>query len=213
MDILSSLKSDSKLLEDYNEDLAQKSPEEIIKWVMSFAQKPIVTTNFRPYEGAILHAVTRVKPSTNIVWCDTGYNTLNTYKHADHLINILCLNISMYVPKQTSAYRDAVMGIPMIEDPNHAIFTEQVKLEPFNRAMNIHQPDIWFTNLRAGQTAFRDGIGILSFSKDGILKVSPFYNWTDEDLDKYLEEHHVPNEFKYFDPTKVLTNRECGIHN
>ncbi len=213
MDTLSALQSDAYILERYNEDLAEKSPEDIITWVMSFAQKPVVTTNFRPYEGAILHAVTRVKPNTDILWCDTGYNTLNTYKHAHYLIHVLGLNISMYVPKQTSAYRDAVMGIPMIEDSNHSVFTEQVKLEPFKRAMKAHQPDVWFTNLRAGQTAFRDGIGILSFSKDGILKVSPFYNWTDEDLDKYLEEHNIPNEFKYFDPTKVLNNRECGIHN
>ncbi|HET8752834.1 MAG TPA: phosphoadenylylsulfate reductase, partial [Salinimicrobium sp.] len=24
--------------------------------------------------------------------------------------------------------------------------------------------------------------------------------------------HGLPNEFKYFDPTKVLSNRECGLH-
>lgn len=213
MDTLSSLKANAEALKHYNEELASKSPEDIIKWVMIFAKKPIVTTNFRPYEGAILHAVTQVKASTDIVWCDTGYNTLNTYKHADYLISILCLNISMYVPKQSSAYRDSVMGIPTIEDPNHKLFTEQVKLEPFKRAMDFHKPDVWFTNLRAGQTAFRDGIGILSFSKDGILKVSPFYHWTDEALDGYLNEHELPNEFKYFDPTKALNNRECGIHN
>ena len=213
MDTLSSLQNNADLLKRYNEDLALKSPEEIIKWVMSFAQNPIVTTNFRPYEGAILHAVTRVKSSTDIVWCDTGYNTLNTYKHADHLISILCLNISMYVPKQTSAYRDAVMGIPTVDHPDHKLFTEQVKLEPFNRAMQEHKPDVWFTNLRAGQTAFRDEIGILSFSKDGVLKVSPFYHWSDDALDGYLEQHNLPNEFKYFDPTKALNNRECGIHN
>ena len=35
---------------------------------------------------------------------------------------------------------------------------------------------------------------------------------TKEDLDKYLEENKLPNEFKYFDPTKALENRECGLH-
>jgi phosphoadenosine phosphosulfate reductase len=42
--------------------------------------------------------------------------------------------------------------------------------------------------------------------------VSPFYHWSDEKLDAYLEKHELPNEFKYFDPTKVLENRECGLH-
>ena len=78
--------------------------------------------------------------------------------------------------------------------------------------MNELQPDLWFSNLRKGQPAFRDNIDIVSVDKKGILKVSPFYYWSDEELDAYLLENGVPNEFKYFDPTKVLENRECGLH-
>jgi len=196
----------------FNQELEGKSPEEIVAWAILKAEKPVITTNFRPYEGAILHIVNSVKPSINVVWCDTGYNTLNTYKHAEELIALLDLNIDLYVPKQTSSHRDAVMGIPQIEDPMHKVFTEQVKLEPFKRAMSVHQPDVWFTNLRKGQTAFRDSIEIISQDANGVLKVSPFYNYSDDQLDVYLEENNIPNEHKYFDPTKVLGNRECGLH-
>lgn len=195
-----------------NEQLKGKSPQEIIKWAIDFAKKPLVTTNFRPYEVAILHASTQVEKDLKVIWCDTGYNTPNTYKHANELIETLDLNVFLYVPQQTAAHRDATMGIPQIEDPLHEVFTEQVKMEPFGRAMAEHQPDVWFTNIRKGQTAFRDGIDVVSVSKDGLVKVSPFYHWTDEQLDAYLEENNLPNEFKYFDPTKVLGNRECGLH-
>lgn len=198
---------------EINELLAGKTPAEIVAWAIIKADKPVITTNFRPYEGAILHAVANVKPTIDVIWCDTGYNTRNTYKHAEELIKLLDLNIDLYVPKQTSAHRDAVMGIPQIEDPLHKVFTEQVKLEPFKRAMAAHQPDVWFTNLRKGQTAFRNSIDVVSQGEDGILKVSPFYNYSDEQLDAYLEENSIPNEHKYFDPTKVLGNRECGLHN
>ena len=51
-----------------------------------------------------------------------------------------------------------------------------------------------------------------SSSKDGILKVSPFYNYSDKDLEDYLEKNELPNETRYYDPTKQLVNRECGIH-
>ena len=199
-------------IEQINKDLQDKSPAEIIAWALSIAENALVTTNFRPYEVAILHACSKVDNEMKVIWCDTGYNTPQTYKHADEIIHSLGLNVHLYVPKQTSAYRDAMMGIPQIEDPNHVIFTEQVKLEPFNRAMEEHKPDVWFTNLRSGQTAFRSSIDIVSLSKDGVLKVSPFYHWSDEKLDAYLEENNLPNEFKYFDPTKVLSNRECGLH-
>lgn len=197
----------------FNAELAGKSPEEIITWAVEKAEKPVITTNFRPYEGAILHAVSSVKSDIDVIWCDTGYNTRNTYKHAEELIELLKLNIDLYVPKQTSSHRDAVMGIPQIDDPMHKVFTEQVKLEPFKRAMAAHQPDVWFTNLRKGQTAFRDSIEVVSQDANGVLKVSPFYDYSDEQLDVYLEENKIPNEHKYFDPTKVLGNRECGLHN
>lgn len=199
-------------LNKINKELAQKSPEEIINWALSVASAPVLTTNFRPYEVAILYACTKVKKDLKVIWCDTGYNTPQTYKHANDLIEKLNLNVHLYVPKQTAAHRNVTMGIPQIEDPMHKIFTEQVKMEPFNRAMAEHKPDVWFTNLRKGQTAFRDSIDIVSISKDGVLKVSPFYHWTDEQLDNYLILYQLPNEFTYFDPTKVLENRECGLH-
>ncbi len=189
-----------------------KSPSEIIKKAFELNNEAVVTTNFRPYEAAILHAVSVVEANIPVVWCDTGYNTPQTYRHAEQVIKDLKLNIFLYVPKQTTAHRDVVLGIPSVDAPEHALFTEQVKLEPFRRAMEEHKPKVWFTNLRQGQTAFRDSIGIFSVSKDGVLKVSPFYYWSDADLDKYLEENKLPNEFKYFDPTKALENRECGLH-
>ncbi|MGB6151499.1 MAG: phosphoadenosine phosphosulfate reductase family protein [Pricia sp.] len=187
-------------------------PEEIISWAIKHAENPVVTTNFRPYEVAILNAVADVKADIPVIWCDTGYNTPNTYKHAEELISRLNLNIDLYVPQQTTAHRDSVMGIPQIDDPLHAEFTKQVKLEPFQRAMTVHKPDVWFTNLRKGQTALRDSLDILSLSKDGVLKVSPFYYWSDTQLDAYLKQRNLPNEHEYFDPTKVLENRECGLH-
>ncbi len=195
-----------------NEQYRTESPETIIQFALSVAKKPILTTNFRPYEVAILKAVSDVKADIDVIWCDTGYNTPNTYRHAEELIEKLGLNIHLYIPKQTAAHRDITLGIPSIDDPKHAIFTEQVKLEPFGRAMAEHQPDVWFTNLRHGQTAFRNSIDIFSQDANGVLKVSPFYHWSDEQLDEYLNTHQLPNEFHYFDPTKQLDNRECGLH-
>lgn len=195
-----------------NQVLQQKSPLEIVKWCSLQASKPIVTTNFRPYESAILHLVTQVFPDIDVIWCDTGYNTSATYRHAKELIELLNLNIHIYVPQQSVGFREVMMGIPEVDTPAHKIFSEQVKLEPFRRAMNDFQPDVWFTNLRKGQTAYRDSINIASVGKNNELKVSPFYAYSDEDLDQYLKENNLPNEKKYYDPTKVLSNRECGIH-
>lgn len=199
-------------IEEINNNLKNKSPEAIVKWALGIAKKPVVTTNFRPYEAAILHLVSSQNKNINVIWCDTGYNTPNTYKHAQELIETLNLKIDLYVPKQSTAHRDVVLGIPDVNHPDHKIFTEQVKLEPFKRAFKAQNPDVWFTNLRKGQTIFRDSIDVVSKDKNGVIKVSPFYNFSDAELDVYLSKYNLPNEHKYFDPTKVLGNRECGLH-
>lgn len=199
-------------INDINNQLPKKSFSEIIKWALSVSKRPVLTTNFRPYESAILHAVTEIKKDIPVIWCDTGYNTKKTYKFAAKLVRKLKLNIKLYVPNQTVAYREVFLGLPSLNDPNHKIFTNQVKLEPFKRAMKEHNPDLWFTNLRKGQTKFRNSIDIVSEGQEGVLKVSPFYNYSDSELDEYIIKNNLPNEFNYYDPTKLLNNRECGLH-
>ncbi len=199
-------------LEHLNAQFRGIPTEEIIGWALDYARSPVLTTNFGPYSASILHAVTAIRKDVPVIWCDTGYNTEATYTHAEEVMNTLDLNMKIYVPKQTRARRDVLMGIPDIDDPRHTEFTRQVKLEPFRRAIREHQPDVWFTNIRKGQTAFRDSLDMLSISKEGILKVSPFYHWSDTQLNAYLRQHQLPNEQNYYDPTKVLQNRECGIH-
>jgi len=198
--------------ETINKELAGASPEEIVKWALSVAKRPLITTNFRPHEAAILHAVTAQKSDIPVVWCDSGYNTSYTYQHAERTIQQLGLNIDLYVPQQTAAHRDVVMGIPEPDTLEHDQFTKQVKLEPFMRAMSNHEPDVWFTNLRKGQTALRDSMNIVNVGKDGIIKVCPFYHWSDTELDAYLASHQLESEDRYYDPTKALANRECGLH-
>lgn len=196
----------------YNDQLRSSSPEDVVIWALGLGGLPVVTTNFGPYEAALLHCVTHVIPDIEVIWCDTGYNTSFTYKHADEVSNLLRLNLKIYVPKQTVGYRSVIMGQPDIDHPDHPRFTEEVKLEPFRRAMAEIKPEIWFTNIRKGQTAVRDRLDILSLTQDSVLKISPFYYWDDQQLDSYMELYQLPNETRYFDPTKVEANRECGLH-
>ncbi|WP_405370625.1 phosphoadenosine phosphosulfate reductase family protein [Nonlabens sp. Asnod2-A12] len=206
-------KINKQSVQKYNEALKNEQPLYRVSQVLEEAVNPIITTNFRPYEVAILHLVTQVKKDIPVIWCDTGYNTIQTYKHVEYVRELLDLNLKIYVPKQSVAYRNVIMGIPDLDNPSHALFSEQVKLEPFKRAMKEWSPDVWFTNLRKGQTAFRDSIDVLSYGANDVLKVSPFYDYDDNQLDEYLEQNNLKNEFKYYDPTKVIENRECGIHN
>ena len=60
---------------------------------------------------------------------------------------------------------------------------------------------------------FLNELDIFNKTETGLLKISPFYYWTDTNLDAYMEKYNLVNEHDYFDPTKVDEKRECGLHN
>lgn len=205
-------------LAKYNEQLIGKTPNQIVQWALSIAKNPIITTNFRPYEASILHLITKIRPDITVLFVDSGYNTIATYKHAQKLIKDLNLNVITFIPAQTRAFRDVAMqGIPSVDSPLHAEFTEQVKLEPFRRALSQLNPDVWFNAIRKDQTEFRTALDVLSLSKDGVLKVAPLFYLSKDELNQYQIDNGLPGiseygEKDYFDPTKALANRECGLH-
>ena len=199
-------------IEFWNKYLKDKSPDEIISWALTLTDNRIVTTSFGIYSAVLLSTMSRHDNNIKVVWCDTLYNLSSTYDHASSLIDKFSLNVYKYQPLKSKDEIDATIGLPNHNEDGHSEFSEVVKIEPFKRALQEHQPDLWFTNIRVRQTELRNKKDILSFSKDGILKVSPFYYWTDYDLDNYLEVHDLPKNHDYFDPVKALKNRECGIH-
>lgn len=200
-------------LNQANQALADKTAQQIVEWAVAQGQNPIITTNFRPYEVVLLHMVTQVKPDIKVLFVDSGYNTDATYRHAQDLVKRLNLNVITYLPQQTAKWRDVEFnGIPSVDNPAHETFTQQVKLEPFGRALKEIAPDVWINAIRKDQTEFRQSLDIVSESKDGVVKVAPLFHWSEADLEQYLADHNLPNEHDYFDPTKVEENRECGLH-
>jgi|SRR5690554_1658356 len=198
-------------LDYYNSALRERSPKHIIQWALSIAERPIITSNFRPYATVLIHACSQQKQDIPVIWCDTGFNTQSTYEHIKEVKKMLNLNLHTYKPSFSKEFISYYYGIPSPDDRAHALFSELVKIEPFRRALNEHKPDVWFTNVRQGQTAHRDELDILSYTKNGILKVSPFYYATTKELYQYTQQYSLPIEFDYYDPTKGESGRECGI--
>src|ERR1039458_207504 len=117
----------------------------------------------------------------------------------------------------TAAHYDAAFGgMPEPTPENEAsikAFSTAMKLEPFQRGMKELAPTVWLTALRKVQNPNRAGLDIVSEDKNfNSLKVSPLFYWSDADMEKYLAQHNLPNEWDYFDPAKADEKRECGLH-
>ena len=199
---------------EQNKQLQSLSPEAIVRWAVDQEEPIIMSTSFGPNSAALLHLVGQVAPDLPVIWVDSGYNLRDTYVVAEEIIERLKLNMKIYVPEVTSERLNILMGgIPTLDEPEkHAEFTRIVKLEPFERALMDLDPKIWIPGIRQGDTDFRKSLDVLSYDKRGILKVAPIFRWTDDDLSNYMVEHDLPSCRHYFDPTKVESGRECGLH-
>jgi phosphoadenosine phosphosulfate reductase len=201
-----------------NAELTSQSALDVVRWAIARAgARAVISTNFRPYEAVLLPLVTQVQPDIPVLWVDHGYNRPATYRHAGQLRSRLKLDIRPYLPRLTAAHYDAVHGgmpepTPENEDRIKA-FSTVMKLEPFQRGMKELAPTVWLTALRKVQNPNRAGLDIVS--PDGnfnSLKISPVFHWSDAQMDAYLKEHDLPNEWDYFDPAKADEKRECGLH-
>ena len=197
-----------------NASLRGASAGDVVRWALSLQAKTIATTSMGKNAAVMLHLVSEVDKTVPTIWVDTGYNLRDTYIVAERLIRDLDLNIHVYTPEMTAERRNAIMGgVPTVdEEARHQEFTRQVKLEPFARALDEFRPEVWLTGIRREETEHRKTLDIVSLDNRGIIKVAPIFDWSEEDIEAYMEQYDLPSCRHYFDPTKVLDGRECGLH-
>jgi phosphoadenosine phosphosulfate reductase len=201
-------------LDSINASLRDASPLDIVQWALSLGKKTIATTSMGRNAAVMLHLVGQEDKSLPTIWVDTGYNLRDTYVVAERLIRDLEVNIQVYSPSMTSERRNAMLGgIPTVdEEERHQEFTRQVKLEPFARALEDFQPEVWLSGIRREETEFRKNLDIVSVDHRGIIKVAPIFYWSEDDVEDYMAQYELPTCKHYFDPTKVHDGRECGLH-
>ncbi|MBN8247899.1 MAG: phosphoadenosine phosphosulfate reductase family protein [Verrucomicrobia bacterium] len=205
-------------IQQANATLANQSAAEVVRWaVAQSGGRALISTNFRPYEAVLLHLATQARSDIPVLWVDHGYNRPATYRHAEALQAQLRLNIKAYVPRMTAAHYDALFGGAPEPTPENEerikAFSTLMKLEPFQRGMRELAPTVWLTALRKVQNPNRAGMDLVGFDPNlGVLKVSPLLHWSDAQMEAYLKEHGLPNEWDYFDPAKADEKRECGLH-
>ena len=201
-------------LDSVNASLRDASAQEVVRWALGLGRSTIASTSMGRNAAVMLHLVSQVDKSVPTVWVDTGYNLRDTYIVAERLIRDLEVNIHVYSPQMTSERRNAIMGgIPTVdEQERHEEFTRQVKLEPFEKALETFQPQVWLTGIRREETDHRKTLDIVSLDHRGIIKVAPLFYWSEDAVEAYMEQYQLPTCRHYFDPTKVHDGRECGLH-
>jgi phosphoadenosine phosphosulfate reductase len=198
-----------------NLDLSQMQPAAVAAWALSRSARPMVTTSFGLHAAAMLHLVSRIRTGVPVVWIDTGFNTTDTYRHAELLARAFSLDLRIYAPDVTRARLEATLGgVPSPDAADrHAAFSTDIKLRPFERALTDLNPDLWLTGIRREETDWRRTQNIVTRSDGGLLRVAPFFNLSEAELETYMRRHSLPfGDPLHYDPVKAAPHRECGLH-
>jgi len=177
-------------LEQCSGEFETKTPQEIIQWAVErFWPDVAMSSSFQTQSTPLLHMVSQVKPDLPIYFLDTGYHFWETLMFREQIAAEWNLNvIDLYRDARWDVFaRQRTRTLP-VEDPNLCCYLH--KVQPMQTALK--NVKVWITGIRRDQTSVRSQARILEIQEDGLLKVNPLLNWARVDVERYIEEHHLP---------------------
>ena len=215
--------------------LEKMTPQGRVSWALAeLPARPMLSSSFGIQAAVMLHLVTRLEPDIPVVLTDTGYLFPETYRFADQLTERLGLALRVYTPVISPAWAQARYG-KLWQEGKEGIreYNRIHKVEPMQRALRQLEIGTWFSGLRRSQSSTRADRPCVEISH-GAVKVYPIIDWSDRDVDMYIEEHDLPyhplREKGYVSVGDVHTSaplesgmseestrffglaRECGLH-
>lgn len=224
-----------RALAELNRWLAGRDARARIAWALeNTAGTHALSSSFGAQSAVSLHLATRLAPEIPVILVDTGYLFPETYRFVDAMTERLSLNLKVYRPQIGIAWMEARHG-RLWEQGADGIdrYNRLRKVEPMQRALRELDVRTWIAGLRRAQAHTRTGIDILEL-RDRHWKLHPLADWSDADVDHYLQRHRLPShplrERGYVSIGDVHTTRplqegmrpedtrffglkrECGLH-
>ncbi|WP_131740641.1 phosphoadenylyl-sulfate reductase [Actinomadura roseirufa] len=179
-------------LEDIVESAAQAldgAPTlEVIRWAAAtFGDRICLTSSMS--DAALIHLVSKVKPGIDVLFVDTGYHFAETIGTRDAVEAVYPVNVINVTPSRTVEEQEAALG-PRLFGRNPDLCCHLRKVEPLGRALEGYMA--WFSGIRRDETASRRDRRVVEWDrKRGMVKVNPILDWTQEQMDGYIEDNGV----------------------
>ena len=162
--------------------------EHIIEWAAAtFGERFCITSSMG--DAVLAHLASKVVPGIDVVFLDTGYHFAETLGTADAVKHTMPVNLITILPKQTVAEQDAEYGPDLYKrDPDKCCALR--KVAPL--ATSLDGYDAWATGLRRAETKNRVIAPVIGWdAKRQKVKVSPMARWSDEQVERYIEDNGV----------------------
>ncbi|MGB3310158.1 MAG: phosphoadenylyl-sulfate reductase [Nodosilinea sp.] len=177
-----------------NQEWGNADASSLVQWGHeTFGDGLVLSTSFGIQSAVMLHLVTQVVPNIPVIWVDTGYLPVETYRFADELSLRLDLNLKVYQSLLSPARMEALHGRLWEQHDVEAFnrYDQIRKVEPMHRALTELGATAWLTGLRSDQTDHRKSLGRIGH-QGGRYKLLPILKWTSKDVYEYLIAHDLP---------------------
>ncbi|WP_141583920.1 phosphoadenylyl-sulfate reductase [Actinomadura sp. WMMA1423] len=161
---------------------------EVIRWAAAtFGDRICLTSSMS--DAALIHLVSKVKPGIDVLFVDTGYHFAETIGTRDAVEAVYPVNVINVTPSRTVEEQEAALG-PRLHGRNPDLCCHLRKVEPLGRALEGYMA--WFSGIRRDETASRRDRRVVEWDrKRGMVKVNPILDWTQEEMDNYIEDNGV----------------------
>ena len=179
----------------WNKDLESSTAEEIISFFASYFKDIIALSSSLGLEDQILTCMlSNLNPNTSIFTLDTGRLFPETYDLIDLTAKKYKTKIKVHFPNSHDIENMvAENGMNLFYDSieNRKLCCGLRKLKPLAKALK--GLDAWFTGLRRDQSVTRTDLEIVEWDENnGLIKINPLINWSEEDVWNYINKHKVP---------------------
>jgi len=167
-------------LDDVNARFERSTPLEILNWTFErFDDDVAMACSFE--DLALLHMVHERRPSTEIIFLDTGGHFQETLDFVDQIAKEWSLNLTRTTPGPDAAASPC----------GSADCCELRKVEPLGRALEGRSA--WITSVKRVDAPSRANMKTLMWDeKFNLVKVNPLATWSDDDIAYYLKSHDLP---------------------
>ncbi|KAA5828663.1 phosphoadenylyl-sulfate reductase [Saccharopolyspora hirsuta] len=176
------------LVEEAAPRLAEASAEEALRWAAeTFGDELIVASNMQ--DAVLVDLAAKAKPGVDVLFLETGYHFAETIGTRDAVAQVYDVTVVNAVPEQTVAEQDAAEGPRLYErDPNRCCFLR--KVVPLRNTLARYEA--WVTGVRRVEAPTRANTPIVTWDdRNGLVKINPLAAWSDEEMQRYIDEHGV----------------------
>lgn len=182
-------------VESLNHILGNATAEKIVATIYAeFGEKVAFSSSLGAEDQVLTDMVMKHAKGMRIFTLDTGRLFPETYDLIARTNNKYKTKIEVFFPDYQQVQEMVnTKGINLFFDSvdHRKLCCRLRKIEPLKRAFS--GLDAWVCGLRASQSVTREGLKVVEWdSANGLVKINPLANWTEEQVWAYLNDNKVP---------------------